>query len=70
MNLMQQIEKQRLEKRKRLRVAGISIVGLALFFILFGYFTDYPALSSDQREGCYMMSVVFFMMGGVCFSGN
>jgi uncharacterized membrane protein len=69
-------EKRHRERMRRLKVVGWLLMILALLASVFAYATDMEFfqeslyLSAEEREGYYMMSVVFAVMGIFCLNAT
>jgi hypothetical protein len=64
--------KKQVEKNKRVKLFGYSLMLLALTLFALAYFSQYEfvasylATSEEQQEGYYMMGLVFSVMAIFC----
>lgn len=68
--------KKQSEKKRRIRALGCMFVMLAFSLSLFSFlsyqefFSDFIAITEEQQEGFYMMSLVFVVMGIFCINST
>ncbi|CDR33525.1 hypothetical protein [Criblamydia sequanensis] len=71
-------QKKQLERSKKLRFLGFFLIGVSIIASLFAFTFDWEAvqsfwefsLSLKEREGYYMMSFVFAVMGLFCLKAG
>lgn len=68
--------KKQSEKKRRIRALGCMFVMFAFSLSLFSFLSyqefisDFIAITEDQQEGFYMMSLVFVVMGIFCINST